>query len=124
MSGKIRFPIRALLIVLCVAVLAAPAQAQGEDRANALTGPQRKVLQLYAADTWQSFVALVEPATGLPADNVTAEGVRSEYTSPTNIGVYIWSTLAARDLGLIKAEPRSIIGTEVLFLFSIHNDRD
>jgi hypothetical protein len=27
------------------------------------------------------------------------------------------------DLGLIKAEPRSIIGTEVLFLISNHNDR-
>ena len=28
--------------------------------------------------------------------------VRSAYTSPTNIGAYIWSTLAARDIGIIK----------------------
>jgi hypothetical protein len=114
MSGKNSFPIRALLILVCIAVLAVPAQAQGEDPAEALKGPQRAVLQQYAADTWQSFVALVEPATGLPADNVSAEGVRSGYTSPTNIGVYIWSTLAARDLGIIKASEAMMRLTRVL----------
>ena len=54
---------------------------------------------------------MVAPTTGLPADNVSAEGVRAEYTSPTNIGMYIWSTLAARDLQIIKPrEARDRIG--------------
>jgi hypothetical protein len=63
---------------------------------------ERATLDTYARDTWQSFVALVEPDTGLPADNVSEAGARSRYTSPTNIGAYIWSTLAARDLQIIK----------------------
>jgi len=91
-----------LLAALAVFLLMAaifPAQASSDT----LTGHQRQVLQQYAADTWQSFTALVDPDSGLPADNVSAVGVRSAFTSPTNIGVYIWSTLAARDLSLVKA---------------------
>ena len=64
------------------------------------------VLAEYAADTWHSFVKLVEPRTGLPADNIGGDlhpRSRSDYTSPTNIGMYLWATLAARDLGLIPA---------------------
>lgn len=70
------------------------------------------MLRQYAADTWQSFVALVDPATGLPSDNINAETrTRSAYTSPTNIGAYIWATLVARDLELIKPrEARDRIG--------------
>ena len=32
---------------------------------------------------------------------MTADGKRSGYTSPTNIGAYLWSTLGAREVGLI-----------------------
>ena len=73
----------------------------GAGRPNGLSSQERGVLEQYAIDTWQSFVAMVDPVTGLPADNVSAEGVRAAYTSPTNIGMYIWSTLAARDLQII-----------------------
>ena len=48
----------------------------------------------WAADTWRSLVAMTDPKTGLPADNITeslAAGDRSGYTSPTNIGGYLWS---------------------------------
>ncbi|HSK65917.1 MAG TPA: hypothetical protein VK888_03245, partial [Anaerolineales bacterium] len=76
-----------------------------------LSPNERRVLEQYAMDTWQSFVAMVDPVTGLPADNVSAEGVRAAYTSPTNIGMYIWSTLVARDLQIIKPrEARDRIG--------------
>jgi hypothetical protein len=54
-------------------------------------------------------MAMTYPASGLPDDNLTAGGERGGYTSPTNIGAYIWSTLAARDLGIIpdvEAESR------------------
>jgi Protein of unknown function (DUF3131) len=54
---------------------------------------------------------MVDERTGLPSDNISADRVRSAYTSPTNIGAYIWSTLAARDLQLIKPnEARERIG--------------
>jgi hypothetical protein len=66
--------------------------------------PDHPTLERYARDTWRSFVMLVEPRTGLPADNISGSlhpRSRSAYTSPTNIGMYLWATLAARDLGLI-----------------------
>ena len=75
----------------------------------AFTAPQRpqdhvrtsRVLHRYAEDTYRSMVAMTNKRTGLTADNLSADGKRSEYTSPTNIGAYLWSTLAARDVGLI-----------------------
>lgn len=59
----------------------------------------------WAADTWHSLVAMTDPGTGLIADNIPeslAAGDRSGYTSPTNIGGYMWSAVVARDLGLIS----------------------
>ena len=49
---------------------------------------------------------MTDPATGLPADNIPeslAAGDRSGYTSPTNIGGYLWSAIVARELGIISA---------------------
>lgn len=68
-------------------------------------GPDRE-LRRYAADTWRSFDAMVVDGTGLPADHIGGtlrDRTRSAFTSPTNIGMYLWATLAARDLGLIGA---------------------
>ena len=86
----------ALAALLLAAISAAPASAGGLSRGD------RHALQRYAADTWHSFDLLVDPRTGLPDDNVTADGTRSGYTSPTNIGAYLWSTLGAREVGLIS----------------------
>jgi len=89
--------------ILLLLAVAWPVQADP----LALSGEQRHVLEQYATDTWQSLVAMVDPDTGLPADNVSVDGQRAGYTSPTNIGTYIWSTLAARDLDIItRAEAR------------------
>ena len=97
-TAKTTFTAFLATILLLVTVL--PAQA------HVTTGlspeEQRAALEQYAIDTWQSFVAMVNPVNGLPADNVSAEGIRAAYTSPTNIGLYIWSTLAARDLEIIE----------------------
>jgi hypothetical protein len=63
--------------------------------------------------------------TGLPADNVSAEGVRARYTSPTNIAAYMWSTVAARDLGIIKekeARERIARTLETLSRLELHDD--
>ena len=58
------------------------------------------VLYQYAIDTWRSFAAMTYPG-GLPADHIRADGERGQYTSPTNIAAYLWSTLAAGDLQMI-----------------------
>src|SRR5687767_4659105 len=86
-----RFLIGSILAATLVA--AAPAAAQSPP----------DVMRGYAADTWSSFEAMTDEGTGLPSDNVSATGTRAEYTSPTNIGAYLWSTIAARDLGIIGA---------------------
>ncbi|MBM0225914.1 hypothetical protein JNW87_10505, partial [Micromonospora sp. ATA51] len=52
----------------------------------------------WAADTWRSMAAMADPSTGLPADNIGGDlspASRARYTSPTNIGAYIWSAVAA-----------------------------
>lgn len=87
----------ALAAAAPLAASAVPASPAGDDRGGA-----RATLERYAADTWASFVAMTDPATGLPADNIEGDlTAPSGYTSPTNIGGYLWSTIAARDLGII-----------------------
>jgi hypothetical protein len=70
-------------------------------------------LRRYAVDTWRSMAAMVDPVTALPADNIDGSldpSTRSAYTSPTNIGGYLWSAVAARELGIIsRDEARSRI---------------
>jgi hypothetical protein len=90
---------RILLLTAAIAlVLAAPASAASPE----------ETMRGYAADTWRSFEMMTDEGTGLPSDNVSAGGVRAKYTSPTNIGAYLWSTIGARDLGLIsKGEART-----------------
>jgi hypothetical protein len=91
----------AMTVALLAVALTMPSLViAGRDTSQA---DQRRALQEYAADTWQSFVEMTNPTTGLPSDNIQADTrARSEFTSPTNIGTYLWSTLAARDLGLIS----------------------
>jgi hypothetical protein len=74
-------------------------------------GPgERETLSRYARDTWHSFEAMAMPG-GLPADSLQRgddgawQPTRS--TTPTDIGAYLWSTLAAERLGIIEpAEAR------------------
>jgi hypothetical protein len=58
-------------------------------------------LQRYARDTWSSFAAMTDPASGLPADVLDADGTTSVQTSTTNIGAYMWSAVVAERLGII-----------------------
>jgi len=107
--------------LLSVALVAPTAVAGGD-----LSKGDRRVLSDYAVDTWRSFVAMTNPATGLTADNIQADTrVNSKYTSPTNIGSYIWSTLAARDLGIIKPkEARDRIAVTLRTLASMERHED
>jgi hypothetical protein len=91
-----------LVTVLAVA-LAAPAATVTAAPVDPLAAARHQTLS-WVGDTWRSMTAMVEPSTGLPADNIDgtlAAATRSRYTSPTNIGAYLWSTVVAGRLGLI-----------------------
>jgi hypothetical protein len=81
-----------------------PVEIEG-NHSESNPGAVRSTLQQYGAAPWQSFLAMTYPDTGLPVDNINAvTHERSGYTSPTNIGAYIWSTLVARDTQLINPQ--------------------
>ena len=103
---------------------AGPARAVGSAGidpapARVLGAGQRAVLLGIARDTWKFYAADVDPRTHLPLDNLTFAGGSAtptgygRYTSASNVGVYLWSVVAARDLGLISASGASarITGT-------------
>src|SRR5687768_2728922 len=105
---KIRPRIRSMLTLATTSVVAAGVLALPTTPSATADEPgeaRTALLETYLADTWRSMDAMTDPATGLPADNIggdLAAGTRSGYTSPTNIGAYIWSTVVARDAGLIS----------------------
>lgn len=81
-------------------------------------GPGRdRPLADWAAATWRSLDAMTHPATGLPSDGIDRTlrpESRTGYTSPTNIGGLLWSTVVAAELGLLSSdEARTRIGITV-----------
>ena len=81
-------------------VVSAPASTTSDS--SALTAPQRAVLRGIAKDTWRFFESDVDHNTHLPLDNLGPGSVRGNYTSAANVGVYLWSVVAAHDLKLIS----------------------
>ncbi|WP_081686138.1 glucoamylase family protein [Candidatus Solirubrobacter pratensis] len=84
-----RIRLIALVATLSFALAVPPAEARDG------------TLQRYARDTWASFAAMTDPASGLPADILNADGTTSVQTSTTNIGAYMWSAVVAQRLGFI-----------------------
>jgi Putative glucoamylase/Protein of unknown function (DUF3131) len=76
--------------------------------ATASANSGRDPLRQYAERTWDSFAAMTDPQSGLPADILNADGSTSVQTSTTNIGAYMWSAVVARRMGLIKQ--RELVG--------------
>ena len=80
----------------------------------------------YARDTYRSMEAMVEPDTGLVDDNIEGSldpATRGGYTSPTNIGAWLWSTVVARELHLIsrsEARERMALTLETLAQLERH----
>ena len=99
-----RIVITAVAAAVAVSGTALPsALADDNDRDRS----DRRVLNRYAADTWKSMAAMADRGTGLVSDNVggnLAASDRAAYTSPTNIGAYMWSAVAAREIGIISPE--------------------
>lgn len=86
--------LRLIVVAILAAALLTPVT-------HASASPQLRLVR----DTWRSFTAMTVPDTGLPADNIGGAldpATRSKYTSPTNIGAYLWSAVAAEDLGVIS----------------------
>ncbi len=83
--------------------------------------PGDDTLLRYAEGTWASLDAMTDPTTGLASDNISGDlSVAGEYTSPTNIGGYLWSTVVARDLGIIgKKDAKQRLGTTLATLASM-----
>ncbi len=88
--------------------LAAPALALRTSRSPTLArrfmvaGPQARELRLTARRTWRFFETFVTASENmLPPDNFQddPEPVVAHRTSPTNIGLYLLSVVAARDFG-------------------------
>lgn len=123
---KQRIPPFMLTVLILLFGLATPRPGSAQPPHFTIPDPlQRFILYRYAADTWQSFAAMTHPDTGLPADHVSADRVPAAYTSPTNIGVYLWSTLAARDLQIIsRGEAHNRIGQALATLARLERHAD
>ena len=97
-----RLALAAALAVAVVVPLSPAASAAPDDR-ELVSAEQAKQSSLLR-DTWKSFTAMVAPETGLPSDNINGDlsaATRSAYTSPTNIGAYLWSAIVAEKFHLI-----------------------
>ncbi|RYU11808.1 glucoamylase family protein [Nocardioides iriomotensis] len=97
---------RRLLAAATAVAIVTGLVALGATTGTAAAADNDKLLKKYLADTWRSMAAMAHPRTGLPSDNIGGslnQKTRSEFTSPTNIGAYMWSAVAARDTGLITA---------------------
>jgi hypothetical protein len=105
----------ALLWILVLLVLALPAATLAQTvppgavappaQKQTFTPEQRRALEAIARDTWNfyGYDADIDPNTDLPRDNIGFQGAPAQgnYTSPTNIGLYMWSIVAAQDMHLI-----------------------
>ncbi len=72
--------------------------------AASLSEPQREEIQRLARRTWAFFEQFVGPDDHwLPPDHFqeSPRGNVAHYTTPTNIGLYLLSTLSAHDLGFV-----------------------
>ncbi len=76
-------------------------------RGGILSVGDRKMLRLTARRTWSYFDEFVGPETNwLPPDNVQEIPTRQVFlrTSPTNIGLWMLSTIAANDFGYLTLD--------------------
>ncbi len=81
--------------------------ARGTPIERGLAGADRQMLRRTARETWRYFDDFVGPETNwLPPDNYQ-EAPRvelAERTSPTNVGLWLLATLAARDFGYLTPD--------------------
>ncbi|HSS65325.1 MAG TPA: glycosyl transferase, partial [Gammaproteobacteria bacterium] len=97
-----------LVLPLALLWLTAPALALWSSQSPAVaptllvSDPDARDLRLIARRTWRFFETFVTPSDNmLPPDNFQEDPkpIVAHRTSPTNLGLYLLSTIAARDLG-------------------------
>ena len=99
-----------LLPLLCVWLLCPLLDRTGKKREpqkTALSDADRDTLTHYAAASWRFFEETATEERGfLPPDNVQETPVpdTAERTSPTNIGLFLLSVVAAHDLDFLSAK--------------------
>jgi len=82
-----------------------------------------QTLRRYAVDTWASLAAMTDRHSGLPADSLGDDGVRSVQTSTTNIGAYLWSAVTAWQIGILgKRELLERLSTTLTTLEGLERD--
>jgi len=111
------------LVASLLLVAPGPATAAGGKPGGSNDGGERALLR-YAGDTWESFVAMTDPGSGLPTDRLHVDGTKAVQTSTTNIGAYMWSAVVAERLGIIdRAELVGRLRTTLGTLESIERHR-
>ncbi len=97
----------AILWAAAPSLAARVSQPRRADLLARLTADQAQSLRLIARRTWRYFETFVTEADNfLPPDNFqeTPRAIVARRTSPTNIGLYLLSIIAARDMGWIGQE--------------------
>lgn len=106
-TGGSAWPIAALFAGVWLASPAIASWASKSPRVagrKPLTAGDVQSMRLIARETWRFFETFVTPSDNmLPPDNFqeTPNPVLARRTSPTNIGLYLLSTISAHDLGWI-----------------------
>jgi len=100
LSGK-----RLAVVLLCFSTLlfsnvGCAASKPESDIPKRISAADVKYLKDLARDTWNCIDYMVDPNTQLPYDNMH----KNEFTSVTNIGLYVASLSAAADMGFITKE--------------------
>lgn len=77
------------------------------DRATELKAYEgTRLISELAKDTWRYFETTVDKNTHLPLDQIKVDAKQwiGDYTSPTNIGLYLTALSAAQQLGLVSED--------------------
>ena len=90
---------RALLLALVVSLAGWALAPAAQPSQSAAAGSDEQTLRRYAQDTWASFVAMVDDASGLPTDSLHADGTREVQTSTAIIPSLVPAMRCPRRLG-------------------------
>lgn len=94
-----------MIVVILLLSFAVSPSVYAKDNSN--EKPTDEQLLSIAKKTYQFYKDFTNPQTGLTVDEVrydTGEEVKHEYTSPTNIAMYLFSTISANKLGVITRD--------------------
>ncbi|MFF2446375.1 glucoamylase family protein [Neobacillus sp. NPDC058068] len=101
---KIKYIMMIGILFLLTSLIVSPAaNANGNGKGNGKNIGFEKQLESTAKKTYRYFQDYTDPKTGLTSDIVRFQNGEDEakHTSPTNIGMYLLSTVSAEEMGII-----------------------